>query len=222
MSVVEAKNICKNYGDVTILNNINIQFEQGEFASIVGKSGSGKSTLLYLMSGLEPATSGEIYIQGSNISKLSERKLSRLRSVEMGFVFQSYNLVQNLTVKDNILCPIAFGGKTCRKNKDNIDELLEQIGLAEKKDAYPSQLSGGQQQRVSIARALINNPKIIFADEPTGNLDSASSHSIMELFKKINEERNTTIIQVTHDLEMVDYGNRVIKVLDGKIIDDSM
>lgn len=217
MGVIEIKNLYKKYDDNEILRDINLTIEQGEFVSIIGKSGSGKSTLLYVMSGLELETSGTVLINGSRLEKMRERSISRFRSREMGFIFQFYNLVPNLSVEDNILLPIFFGGRKCRPNKDNLNEILEYVGLAEKKKALPRNLSGGQQQKVAIARALINKPHIVFADEPTGNLDSTSGIDVMELLAKINREQNTTIIQVSHNNDMINYGQRIVHISDGEV-----
>lgn len=203
--------------EVEVLKDISLTVEQGEFISIMGPSGSGKSTLLYLLGGLDEISGGEIIFNGKPINKMSDKEQSIMRRRKMGFVFQFYNLVPNLSVKDNVLLPVVLDGCNPKKYKDALDEILGIVGLQEKKDYKPNQLSGGQQQRVAIARALINNPDIILADEPIGNLDSKSGTEVMELLKRINLENGKTIIQVTHSPEASTYGNRVIYVRDGMV-----
>jgi putative ABC transport system ATP-binding protein len=184
----------------------------------MGPSGSGKSTLLYLVGGLDKPTKGKVLINGKDISKLSDNEMSKLRRRDIGFVFQFYNLVQNLTVEENIMLPVVMNGEKESNYKERLDYILKTIGLEDKRKSLPKELSGGQQQRVSIARAVILNPSIIFADEPIGNLDSKSGKEVMELFKKINEEEHITILQVTHSEESAKYGNRIIRLKDGKIV----
>ena len=192
--------------------------EQGEFVSLMGASGSGKSTLLYLIGGLDRNFQGNISVCGQDIGSLKDKKLSDLRLKNMGFVFQFYNLVMNLNVQDNILLPQTINGKKRSELKPLLDEILEITGLTEKRKAMPSTLSGGQQQRVAIARAVLGNPSIILADEPTGNLDAASTKEIMELFRKLNREKGLTILQVTHSEQCAAYGTRTIRLEDGKTI----
>jgi len=200
-----------------ILNDINLSIEKGEFVSIVGPSGSGKSTLLYIMGGLDFPDLGVVKINDVDLSDMNDKQLSVLRRRTLGFVFQSYNLIPNLNVEENILLPILLDGKNTKHYKKDLDEILEIVGLSHRRNHLPSELSGGQQQRVAIARALINNPEIILADEPTGNLDSKTSNEIMALFKKINQLKNITIVQVTHSTDAVNYSSRTIKVIDGKV-----
>lgn len=218
-NIVSVENVCKSFQDnkVSVLKDINLQIEQGEFVSLMGASGSGKSTLLYLIGGLDKPTAGRIKINGQDINKLKDNKLSKMRRKDIGFIFQFYNLVQNLTVEENILLPIIMDGKKRKDYEEKLKEILEIVGLTEKRKALPNELSGGQQQRVAISRALIMNPSIILADEATGNLDSKSGKDVMELFKKINKERNITILQVTHSEEVANYGNRTIHLKDGAI-----
>lgn len=220
MNIIELKNVEKLYNDNKVLKNINLKVKSKEFISIVGKSGSGKSTMLYIMGGIEQATSGQVLINNSDINKMRDSKISKMRCREMGFVFQFYNLIHNLTVEENITLPIYLGGKPRLNTKKELDELLEVVGLDKKKECLPRSLSGGQQQRVAIARALINKPKILFADELTGNLDTESGIAVMNTLKLINREFGTTIIQVTHNIEMVNWGTRVIKISDGEILYD--
>ena len=184
----------------------------------MGASGSGKSTLLYLLGGLDTPDSGEIMLNGRNIAKLRDKEISKLRREEMGFVFQFFNLVQNLTVEDNILLPLVMDGKDPKKYREKLDSLLETVGLSDKRRSYPNQLSGGQQQRCAVARAVIYEPQILLADEPTGNLDSKSGTGIMELFKRINEENGITILMVTHAQECAAYSDKVITLCDGRIV----
>mgnify|MGYP000725357189 CR=1 FL=1 len=219
--IIKTENLCKTYKlgelDVEVLKDINLTVNQGEFASIMGPSGSGKSTLLYLLGGLDKPTSGNIKIQGNDISDMKDKKESEMRRRNIGFVFQFYNLIPNLNVEENISLPILLDGKKIRLYKDRLDEILEVVGLSDRRKHTPRELSGGQQQRVAIARALINEPDIILADEPIGNLDSKTGMEIMELFQKINIEKKKTVVQVTHSMEASGYGNRIIKVRDGKV-----
>lgn len=219
--IIELKNLNKTYQNedvlVDVIKDINLDIYKGEFVSIMGPSGSGKSTLLYLMGGLEKPTSGNINIDNKNLHKLNDSQESALRLNTLGFVFQFYNLVPHLTVEDNILLPVLLNGGKKKDYKDRLKHLLKVVGLTEKRKSYPTKLSGGQQQRVAIARALINNPDILLADEPIGNLDSKTGNEIMELFRSINQEEGTTIIQVTHSKESAEYGNRIIYVKDGEL-----
>ncbi len=224
MDIIQIKSLYKNFNlgklEVEILKEINLEIKEGEFVSIMGPSGSGKSTLLYLMGGLDNPTKGEILVNGTNIAKLKDKKLSIMRRRDIGFVFQFFNLVPNLNVIDNIMLPILLDGKRTTAYKKELDDILEIVGLSDRKKHTPRELSGGQQQRVAIARALINNPSIILADEPTGNLDSKTSKDILELFQVINKEKNKTIVQVTHDVTASHYGTRTILLRDGQIVDD--
>ncbi len=223
MNAIEVKSLYKHFqmGKVTVevLKDINIEIKQGEFVSIMGPSGSGKSTLLYLIGGLDQPTKGEVFIGDTNIAMLKDKKMSIMRRRDIGFVFQFFNLVPNLNVVDNVMLPLMLDGKRLSKYTKELDEILEIVGLADRKKHTPRELSGGQQQRVAIARALINNPQIILADEPTGNLDSKTSADILELFQVINRERGKTVVQVTHAPSASTYGNRVIMLRDGEVID---
>lgn len=219
--IISVKNLNKNFGEngntTKVLKNISLEIEKGEFVSLMGASGSGKSTLLYLIGGLDKPTEGAVYINEKDINNMKEKEKAKLRREDIGFVFQFYNLVQNLTVEENIMLPVIMDGKKQKDYKEKLDELLKIVGLEDKRKTLPKQLSGGQQQRVSIARAVILNPSIILADEPIGNLDSKSGKEVMELFKKINKEKNITILQVTHSKEAAEYGNRIINLKDGEI-----
>lgn len=222
MGNIKTVNLVKDFGDknnkIRVLDNINIEIKDGEFVSLMGPSGSGKSTLLYLIGGLDKPTSGKVFINDKDISKLNDENMSKLRRKDIGFVFQFYNLVQNLTVEENIMLPVVMNGEKESNYKIRLDYILKTIGLEDKRKSLPKELSGGQQQRVSIARAIILNPSIVFADEPIGNLDSKSGKEVMELFKKINNEEHITILQVTHSEESAKYGNRIIRLKDGKIL----
>ena len=220
-NIVNVENVYKSFQNdkVSVLDNINLSIEQGEFVSLMGASGSGKSTLLYLVGGLDKPTSGTIKIDDKDINKMKDSEISKLRRKEIGFIFQFYNLVQNLTVEENIMLPVIMEGLKRKDFEKQLNEILEIVGLTNKRKSLPNELSGGQQQRVAIARAVILNPKIILADEATGNLDSKSGKDTMELFKKINKEEHITILQVTHSEESAKYGNRIIRLKDGKIVE---
>lgn len=219
--IIEAQNVSKNFQlgtvEVEVLKDINVGITQGEFVSIMGPSGSGKSTLLYLIGGLDKPTSGKILIKGKELSVMKDRDESILRRRELGFVFQFYNLIPNLNVEENIMLPILLDGKKLKSERTRLEQILEAVGLVERRYHTPRELSGGQQQRVAIARALVNEPDIILADEPIGNLDSKTGTEIMKLLRKINKELGKTILQVTHSEEAAGYGDRVIHVRDGKV-----
>ncbi len=221
--VISARNIHKTFGKgetaQTVLDGANLDIERGSFVSLMGESGSGKSTLLYLIGGLDRDFTGDIYVAGQSISQMSDNTLSELRCRNIGFVFQFYNLAANLTVEDNILLPLEMSGRRISDYKDKYREILEITGLESKVKSYPAQLSGGQQQRVAIARAVLGEPEIILADEPTGNLDSASGAEIMQLFKRLNGEKGVTILQVTHSAECASYSSRIVNLRDGVIVD---
>ena len=220
--IIEVNNVSKTFGKDTSLNqvldNATMYVEEGEFVSLMGASGSGKSTLLYLIGGLDRSYEGSIKMCGKEIESLNDSELSDLRLKNVGFIFQFYNLIMNLNVEDNIMLPSTVNGKKRDELKKDLDEILEIVGLTEKRKAMPATLSGGQQQRVAIARALLSSPKIILADEPTGNLDSKSTKEIMELFAKLNKEKGMTILQVTHSSETADYGTRTVIIDSGKIV----
>ncbi len=220
-AIIESIDLSKSYAmgkvEVEVLKNINIRIDEGEFVSIMGPSGSGKSTLLYLIGGLDKPSSGRIRIKGRELDGMNDDEESRLRRQEMGFIFQFYNLIPNLNVEENIMLPVLLDGKKLRDHRKALDEILETVGLADRRRHTPRELSGGQQQRVAIARALINQPDIILADEPIGNLDTKTGTEIMELLAKINRENGKTIIQVTHSKEAAEYGRRIIHVRDGKV-----
>ncbi len=219
---VEGKHIIKDFqiGSMTtkVLRDISLQVMQGEFVSIMGPSGSGKSTLLYILGGLDTPTGGHVFLNGTDISRFGDEKMSRIRRQKIGFVFQFYNLIPNLNVEENIMLPLLLDGKKMSSYKKQIHQILEIVGLSERRKHTPRELSGGQQQRVAIARALIGNPEILFADEPTGNLDSRTGAGIMNLLREINRTTGQTIIMVTHSPEAAKSSSRVITVQDGIII----
>lgn len=205
-----------------VLKDIDLEVKEGEFISIMGPSGSGKSTLLYLLGGLDMPTRGSVSINGVDLSSLKDKELCAMRNEEVGFVFQFYNLVPNLSVEDNIALPLMIAGKKRSEYKDRLDECLRIIGMENKRKLTPRELSGGQQQRVAIARALVFDPKIIFLDEPIGNLDTKTGTKLMELFKEINLKYNKTIVQVTHSESAALYGSKLVHLVDGQIqsVDD--
>ncbi|EGT2205417.1 TPA: ABC transporter ATP-binding protein [Clostridioides difficile] len=219
---VEAKNIIKEYkiGNTTtrVLKEVSLQVIKGEFISIMGRSGSGKSTLLYILGGLDTPTSGKVYMNGADISHFNDEKMSIIRRRNIGFVFQFYNLIPNLNVEENIMLPLLLDGKNLKDYKNQLDEILDIVGLTDRRKHTPRELSGGQQQRVAIARALIGKPEILFADEPTGNLDSKTGIEIIDLLNKINRDNGQTIIMVTHSPDAAKSSSRTITVSDGLIV----
>jgi len=222
--LIKLKNLKKIYrmGDekIAAVNNVTLDFYQGETSCLLGKSGSGKSTLLNLISGLEKPTKGEIIILGKHIEKMDENQLAAFRQQNIGFVFQSYNLLGTLTALENVMLPLVFVKIPLKERKERAMEMLKKVGLENRANHKPNQLSGGQQQRVSIARAFINNPPIIFADEPTGNLDTKTTYEMMDLMTGMAKENNQTLIIVTHDMEIAEYAQRKIVLSDGKIESD--
>ena len=221
MQIIEAKNLNKTFKmgdlDIEVLKDINLSIESGEFVSIMGPSGSGKSTLLYLIGGLDKPTSGSVKIKGNELSEMKDKEQSVMRRRDIGFVFQFYNLIPNLSVEENVILPVLLDGKKLKDYRSKLDDILEVVGLADRRTHTPRELSGGQQQRVAIARALVNEPDIILADEPIGNLDTKTGTEVMQLLQRINREKKKTIVQVTHSKEAADYGNRIINVRDGKV-----
>ena len=221
MNIIEVKNVYKSFNigkeKIDILKNINLDVNKGEFISIIGPSGCGKSTLLYLLGGMDKPSGGNIIMDGKDYGDMKEKEKGVIRRRKLGFVFQFYNLVQNLNVEDNILLPLLLDGKKPDSYKKKLDEILDMIHMSTRRRHTPRELSGGQQQRVAVARALIFDPEIILADEPTGNLDSKSGKEIMNLFKIINCEMGKTIVQVTHSDEYAKYGTRIINLKDGTI-----
>ncbi|MBE0648944.1 MAG: ABC transporter ATP-binding protein [Bacteroidales bacterium] len=224
MNIIEIKDLKKIYNDsavaVNALNGVDLAFQEGEFAAIVGPSGSGKTTLLNLVGGLDVATEGTIRIDGINVGELSSRKLINFRLNNIGFVFQSYNLIPVLTAYENVEFIMSLQGYSKEKRKKRAIELLEAVGLGDRINSRPSRLSGGQQQRVAVARALASRPKFILADEPTANLDSVSTENLLDIMERLNREEKITFIFSTHDQRVVNKARRVVKLEDGKVISD--
>lgn len=222
MEILKVENLYKTYGKgdtkVNALDGISFSVNKGEFIAIVGASGSGKSTLLHILGGVDKPTSGKVYIDGTDIYSLNNDNLAIFRRRQIGLIYQFYNLIPILNVEENISLPVLLDGKEINKNK--LHEIVETLGLENRVDHLPNQLSGGQQQRVSIGRSLINNPSIILADEPTGNLDSKNSKEIVDLLKFSNKKYNQTLIMITHDSQIALEADRIITIEDGKIIKD--
>ena len=220
--LIEIKDLKKEYQNeeiiTKVLHGLSFNIEKGEFVSIMGPSGSGKSTLMHILGLLERPSSGKLKFNGKNVEHLSDTELARLRNEEIGFVFQSFNLLKKTTVLDNVKLPLTYShGK--KNHTKTATKVLNNVGLSHRLNYFTNQISGGEKQRVAIARALVNNPSVIFADEPTGNLDSKSGAQIMDILEKLNEEGNT-IILVTHETHTAEYAKRIIKMRDGLIVDD--
>lgn len=219
MEILRVENLCKQYGKgenkVIALNNVSFKVNKGEFVAIVGASGSGKSTLLHLIGGVDRPTSGKVFIDGKDIYNFNDDELAIFRRRQVGLIYQFYNLIPILNVEENITLPLDLDNRTVDKKK--VNELIKELGLENRKSHLPNELSGGQQQRTSIGRAMITNPAIILADEPTGNLDSKASDEIVALLKKSNKDYKQTIIMITHNMEIAKVADRVIKIEDGKI-----
>ena len=219
--MIQLNNVSKYYpagfGKTYELRNIDLGISSGEFVSIMGPSGSGKSTLLHILGLLEEPSEGEYLLMDEQVHKLSDKKRTQLHRNAIGFVFQAYHLIDELTVYENIETPLLYKGVSGSERKSKVAEILDRFQMVAKKDLFPSQLSGGQQQLVGVARALVADPKVIFADEPTGNLHSEQSDEIMQLFKELNEKDGVTIVQVTHSEKNAAYGNRIIRLKDGWI-----
>jgi putative ABC transport system ATP-binding protein len=217
--MLKIENVSKIYGKndsvIRAVDNISISFNDGEYCVIIGKSGSGKTTLLNIIGGLLKPDSGKVFYNNKDIYSLGDKELSSIRRNDISVVFQSYNLIPDMTAKDNILLPTRLDRR--KKDETFFDEITNELGIAERLSHKPSELSGGQQQRVAIARALLNRPSVILCDEPTGNLDEASSTDVIELLKHINEKYKTTIVMVTHDSSIAEDADRVIEIVDGKI-----
>lgn len=224
MKILEVKNLCKTYGKgdtmVKALDDVSFSVEKGEFIAIIGPSGSGKSTLLHILGGVDVPTLGSVIIDKTDISQLNETALAIFRRRQIGLVYQFYNLIPILTVQENLTLPLLLDGR--KANPKIVNSLVSQLGLEQRLNHLPNQLSGGQQQRVSIGRALINNPALLLADEPTGNLDSENSREIISLLRRFNKEYNQTVIIITHDERIALAADRVIAIEDGKIVRDEV
>jgi putative ABC transport system ATP-binding protein len=223
--MLQTKNLTKVFTtqevETTALNNVNLEVQKGEFVAVMGPSGCGKSTLLHIAGMLDNPTEGEYYFMGEEVSEYSEKKRANLRKGNIGFVFQSFNLIDELTVFENIELPLLYLGVAAKDRKRRVDDSLEQLELVARRNHFPQQISGGQQQRVAVARALIANPKVILADEPTGNLDSSHGDEVMKLLVNLNEN-GTTVVMVTHSPAYADYANRVIHLFDGHIVTENL
>ncbi|MFO7448438.1 MAG: ABC transporter ATP-binding protein [Ignavibacteriaceae bacterium] len=206
--------------ETTALNNVNINIEKGEFVSIMGPSGCGKSTLLNILGLLDNPSNGEYHFVGHEVAKYSERQRAQLRKENIGFVFQSFNLIDELTVYENVELPLLYLGYSSDERKTRVHEVLDRMEIRHRETHFPQQLSGGQQQRVAVARAIVGNPKIILADEPTGNLDSSHGDEVMNMLTSLNEQ-GTTIVMVTHSPTYAEYGNRVIHLFDGHVVTEN-
>ena len=222
MEILRVENLTKIYGKdstkVIALDDVSFSIEKGEFVAIVGASGSGKSTLLHLIGGVDRPTKGKVYIDGKDIFSFNDEKLAIFRRRQVGLIYQFYNLIPILNVEENITLPLSLDNRQI--DKERLNEMLKILGLEKRRNHLPNELSGGQQQRTSIGRALITNPTIILADEPTGNLDSKSSDEIVALLKKTNKELKQTIIMITHNMEIAKIADRIIKIEDGKIVEE--
>ncbi len=224
MSLISVRDIRKVYRidkeRVVALNRINLEIEEGEICCILGTSGSGKSTLLNIMAGLEKPSRGSVWIAGKNITAMNEKELALFRQQNIGFVFQSYNLIASQTALENVAMPLLFKGVSRSKRDKEAKKLLKAVGLKDRMKHRPTQMSGGQQQRVGIARAFVAKPKLVFADEPTGNLDSKTTREVMEIMVGMAREHGETLLLVTHDQEIASYADRIVRILDGNIQSD--
>ena len=223
MEILRVEKLCKEYGKgqtkVKALDNLSFSVEKGEFVAIVGASGSGKSTLLHLLGGVDRPNSGKVFIEGKDIYKLNDDELAIFRRRQVGLIYQFYNLIPILNVEENITLPLSLDGR--KVDEKRLEELINLLGLSGRRTHLPNELSGGQQQKTSIGRAMITNPAIILADEPTGNLDSKSSDEVVTLLKKTNKDYKQTIIMITHNLEIAKVADRVITIEDGKIVKEA-
>lgn len=222
--VIKIVNLTKNYytaaGEVCVLKGVDITVGGGDFVAIMGPSGSGKSTFMNILGCLDKATSGEYFLNGNNTGTLGKDELARLRNSVIGFVFQGFNLLPRMNLIDNVALPLVYAGIGSVERRERAKEVLKSVGLEAFGKSLPSQISGGQQQRVAIARALVNHPKLILADEPTGNLDTKTSEEIMQLFAKLNEKDNITIVLVTHEPDIAQFAKRLVNFVDGRIQHD--
>src|SRR5438093_8275325 len=225
-TVISAKNLIKTYvvGEVEVkaLRGVNLEVRRGEFLAVTGPSGSGKSTFMHIVGCLDRPTSGQYFLDGQDVSRMSKDALAAVRNKKIGFVFQGFNLLSRTSALDNVELPLLYGGSAPRtaERHQRAKDMLELVGLGNRADHHPNQLSGGQQQRVAIARALINNPSILLADEPTGNLDSKTSIEVMGIFQRLNKERGITVVLITHEMDIAEYGTRTVTFRDGQVTAD--
>ena len=223
--MIRTKNLTKVYRtediETTALNNVDVEIKAGEFVSIMGPSGCGKSTLLNILGLIDNSSGGEYHFFDNEVAGYSERQRSQLRKNNIGFIFQSFNLIDELTVFENVELPLIYTKVSSRERKERVEEVLEKMNMMHRKGHFPQQLSGGQQQRVAVARAIVNHPKLILADEPTGNLDSANGNEVMKTLVHLNNE-GATIIMVTHSQYCAEFGNRIIRLLDGQVVTENM
>lgn len=224
--VIQVRNLVKTYivGEVEVraLRGVNLEVERGEFLAVTGPSGSGKSTFMHIAGCLDRPTSGQYFLDGEDVSRMSKDELAAVRNKKIGFVFQGFNLLSRTSALDNVELPLLYAGgtmKTVDRHKRAM-EVLTAVGLHDRADHHPNQLSGGQQQRVAIARALINNPSILLADEPTGNLDTRTSIEVMDIFQRLNRERGITVLLITHEMDIAEYGSRIVTFRDGQVVAD--
>jgi putative ABC transport system ATP-binding protein len=225
-AVISVKSLVKTYvvGEVEVkaLRGVNLEVQRGEFLAVTGPSGSGKSTFMHIVGCLDRPTSGQYFLDGQDVSRMSKDALAAVRNKKIGFVFQGFNLLSRTSALDNVELPLLYGGsgmKTSDRHKRAM-EVLSAVGLGNRADHHPNQLSGGQQQRVAIARALINNPSILLADEPTGNLDTKTSIEVMGIFQRLNQERGITVVLITHEMDIAEYGTRTVTFRDGQVVAD--
>ena len=223
MEILKVENLVKTYkegkDEFNAVDDISFSVEKGEFVAVVGASGSGKSTLMHMIGGVDRPTSGKIYIDGKEINTMDNNKLAIFRRRQIGIVYQFYNLIPILTSEENIALPIELDGR--KPDKDRIEEVMERLGILDKRNSLPNELSGGQQQRVAIARAIINNPTILLADEPTGNLDTGAADEIVKIFKMTNKNYKQTIIMITHNPEIAKEADRILRIKDGKLVGEA-
>src|SRR5947208_3123741 len=225
-TVISAKNLIKTYvvGEVEVkaLRGVNLEVRRGEFLAVTGPSGSGKSTFMHIVGCLDRPTSGQYFLDGQDVSRMSRDQLASIRNKKIGFVFQGFNLLSRTSALDNVELPLLYAGSGMKSHERHkrAMEVLKAVGLEDRADHHPNQLSGGQQQRVAIARSLINNPSILLADEPTGNLDTRTSIEVMDIFQRLNRERGITVMLITHELDIAEYGTRTVAFRDGLVISD--
>ncbi|MCX6721746.1 MAG: ABC transporter ATP-binding protein [Candidatus Staskawiczbacteria bacterium] len=221
-SLIKLENVWKTYKlgetDLSVLKGVNLEIAPSSFVTIMGPSGSGKSTLMYLLGLLDTPSKGKVYLQGQDTSNFSEDRLAGVRGEKIGFIFQQFNLLQNLTALENVMLPMIFQGVPEEKRKERAKELLISVNLGQRINHRPSEMSGGEQQRIAIARSLVNDPEILIADEPTGNLDSTTGKTVMEILTKLHKEQKKTIVVVTHDPNIAHYSQNVIHIQDGQIV----